>query len=273
MSVTTRYQKDGTDIGTYFCDLTNDQSVAGKKTFSTTPIVGTMSTSDNSTSAASTAYVKNQAYATLASPTFTGTVTVPAPASDSNTTVAATTAFVISKVPSLTAYAPTASPTFTGTVTVNANIEIYDAANAFIDFKNTASNDYDVRIVCNPTGNLNIWATNINLGSTNAFAPTPAAASDSTNIATTAWVRTKVPDTSTFATKAQITDLQGQINNILNGTTAFTTCKIGVWQFYATGSTTGGGDAYFCTKNSGKTSGSNGVRVTYDGGWYITQTL
>ena len=120
MSVTTRYKKDGTDIGTYFCDLTNTQTVAGTKTFSTTPIVGTMGTSDSSTSAASTEYVKNQAYATLASPTFTGTVTVPAPASDSNTTVAATTAFVISKVPSLTAYATSASPTFTGTVTVPA---------------------------------------------------------------------------------------------------------------------------------------------------------
>jgi hypothetical protein len=37
----------------------------------------TPSTSDNSTKAATTAFVKNQGYSTLASPTFTGTITAP----------------------------------------------------------------------------------------------------------------------------------------------------------------------------------------------------
>lgn len=38
---------------------TGNQTIAGTKTFSTTPIVGTKGNSDNSTAAASTAYVKN----------------------------------------------------------------------------------------------------------------------------------------------------------------------------------------------------------------------
>jgi hypothetical protein len=50
-------------------------------------------------------------YATLASPTFTGTVTVPTPTAADNSTKAASTAFVQGE---LTAKAPVASPTFTG---------------------------------------------------------------------------------------------------------------------------------------------------------------
>ena len=44
-----------------------DQSIAGTKTFTTVPVVGTMATADDSTSAASTAWVKDQAYITSAS--------------------------------------------------------------------------------------------------------------------------------------------------------------------------------------------------------------
>jgi len=44
-----------------------DQSIAGTKTFTTVPVVGTMAVTDDSTSAASTAWVKDQAYITSAS--------------------------------------------------------------------------------------------------------------------------------------------------------------------------------------------------------------
>lgn len=204
MSTATKYYNGTTDIGTYFCDLTNDQTVKGTKTFETTPVVGTKASDNSSTSAASTAYVKNQAYATLASPTFTGTVLLPAPTA--NTKQAATTEFVKSAVDalSISSYAPTASPTFTGIVTVNAGIEIYDAANALIDFKNTSTSDYDARIVCNATGTLNIWATKINLGSTTVTATAPTNG-NSTQVATTAWVTSQIPaipdapDLSTYA--------------------------------------------------------------------------
>lgn len=45
-----------------FVGLTGIQTIAGAKTYSTTPVVGTLATADSSTSAASTAFVKNQAY-------------------------------------------------------------------------------------------------------------------------------------------------------------------------------------------------------------------
>ena len=64
----------------------------------------TASTSDDSTKVATTAFVKAQAYATLASPTFTGTVTLPTgtvgttqAASDNDTSIA-TTAYVKSQL-------------------------------------------------------------------------------------------------------------------------------------------------------------------------------
>ena len=45
-----------------YVDKSNDQTIAGVKTFSSSPVVPTATSSDSSTAAASTAYVKNQAY-------------------------------------------------------------------------------------------------------------------------------------------------------------------------------------------------------------------
>lgn len=60
---------------------------------STTP-----ATADNSTAIATTAFVKAQAYATLASPTLTGTPAAPTAAAGTNTTQIATTAFVNAEI-------------------------------------------------------------------------------------------------------------------------------------------------------------------------------
>jgi hypothetical protein len=73
------------------------------------PTTTTQSSADNSTKLATTAYVKSQAYATLASPTFTGVPLSTTAAVNTSTTQIATTAFVIGQ-----AYAKLASPTFTG---------------------------------------------------------------------------------------------------------------------------------------------------------------
>lgn len=54
----------------------------------------TVTSSDNSTNLATTAFVKNQAYATLASPTLTGDPKAPTPTVGDNDTSIATTAFV-----------------------------------------------------------------------------------------------------------------------------------------------------------------------------------
>lgn len=59
-----------------------------------TPTAPTAPTADNSTTVATTAFVKNQQYATLASPGLTGTPTAPTAAVGTNTTQVSTTAFV-----------------------------------------------------------------------------------------------------------------------------------------------------------------------------------
>ena len=58
----------------------------------------TPATGDNSTALATTAFVKAQAYATLASPTFTGTPVAPTPSAGSNNTTLATTQYVTSAI-------------------------------------------------------------------------------------------------------------------------------------------------------------------------------
>jgi phage-related tail fiber protein len=47
-----------------FVDKSTDQTIGGNKTFSNTPVVGTLTGTDNSTKAASTAFVKGQNYLT-----------------------------------------------------------------------------------------------------------------------------------------------------------------------------------------------------------------
>jgi hypothetical protein len=74
----------------------------------------TPATADNSTNIATTAYVRAQGYAALASPAFTGTPTAPTAAVGTNTTQLATTAFVIGQGASA-APLGTASTATTGT--------------------------------------------------------------------------------------------------------------------------------------------------------------
>jgi len=74
-----------------------------------TPSAPTPAPADSSTTIATTAFVKAQAYAPLASPTFTGTPAAPTATAGTNTTQLATTAFVA------TSFAPLASPALTGT--------------------------------------------------------------------------------------------------------------------------------------------------------------
>lgn len=75
----------------------------------------TVTSTDNSTSIATTAFVKNQAYATLASPALTGAPTAPTATVNTNTTQIATTAFVVGQV-------GTASPVMDGTATVGTSL-------------------------------------------------------------------------------------------------------------------------------------------------------
>lgn len=98
-------------------------------TFTGTPEAPTATAGTNTTQIATTAYVVTalsayatsaslSAYALLASPVFTGTPEAPTATAGTNTTQIATTAFVTTAVSGVTgAYAPLASPAFTGTPT------------------------------------------------------------------------------------------------------------------------------------------------------------
>lgn len=117
-----------------FVDLSSTQTVAGVKTFSSSPVLPTPAADTNSTVAATTAYVLGQLASTtspmsgtaavgtstraaradhvhptdtsrapLASPAFTGTPTAPTPAAGDNSTTLATTAFVTGAVQSAAA--------------------------------------------------------------------------------------------------------------------------------------------------------------------------
>ena len=237
---TTNHQNGDTDIGSYFCDLTNDQSVGGVKTFSANTTLknitvigdgnttnysgtikcgaingnGSITTNNNSLScgtgaitcagiscttintnsntiscagiSCSTINTNNNTITcgsgsvtcgnlTVAtSATFSGNVTVPSVDVTDNSTKAATTAKVKSYVDtaisnlslgnyattaSLGSYAALSGAVFTGALTMaGAGIEIYDAANAYIDFKNDPAVDNHARIILYNKGDLNIQA-------------------------------------------------------------------------------------------------------------------
>lgn len=79
-----------------FVHLDGNEEIAGIKTFLQSVLIPTPSSEDNSTKAATTAFVKTllAAYAKLASPAFSGAPTAPTPSSGDNSTKIATTAFV-----------------------------------------------------------------------------------------------------------------------------------------------------------------------------------
>jgi len=112
------YDNSGSDVEVTLSSLGNKANSASP-TFTGTVTIPTASANDNTTKAASTAYVQTELGdylttalgATKASPTFTGTVTVPTPTAGDNTTKAASTAFVVA------GFAPKAAPAFTGTAT------------------------------------------------------------------------------------------------------------------------------------------------------------
>ena len=119
--------------------IAGDVSLNGNMKLNGNLLTVTQTNSDNSTRVATTAFVKNQGYSTIESPTFTGTVTMPQTnitnmvVSDAsvngnlyavtqsisdNSIKVATTAFVKNQ-----GYSTVESPTFTGTVTIpTANV-------------------------------------------------------------------------------------------------------------------------------------------------------
>lgn len=114
----------------------------------------TASTSDDSTKVATTAFVKAQAYATLASPTLTGTPAAPTAGAGTNTTQVATTAFVTTAA---NARAATTANTFTAAQAVTPSVQTsagaldMDASN-FIEVAGVSYNTTPTGLVVGTSG-------------------------------------------------------------------------------------------------------------------------
>lgn len=176
--------------------LNNKLFVNGDVSLNANVYVTTQPTSDNSSKAATTAFVKNQGYATLASPTFLGTVEIPvasisqnllvtgdtslngtvqvsgnltAPTLSSidNSTKVATTAFVKNQ-----GFAKIAAPTFTGLVSMSDSMTVAN---------DTTLNHVTVLGDSSFNGNLNIAGV--------MTAQTQSTFDNSTKVATTAFIK------------------------------------------------------------------------------------
>ena len=114
----------------------------------------TPATGDDDTSVATTAFVKAQAYATLASPALTGTPTAPTATANTNTTQVATTAYVQTE---LGDRAGTTANTFTGAQAVTPSVQTsagaldMDASN-FIEVAGVSYNTTPTGLVVGTSG-------------------------------------------------------------------------------------------------------------------------
>tara|TARA_R110001632_G_C11350460_1_gene418353 strand:- start:98 stop:1606 length:1509 start_codon:yes stop_codon:yes gene_type:complete len=124
-----------------------NQTIGGLKTFSTTPIIGTVATGDNTTSAASTAWVKLQGYSTT-----TGTMSAFTIAGDTGTTQTITNNNTVTIAGS--AGIDTVS---SATDTITVNLDLTELAS-----KTTWNKALDT-IIVNKSGNGQILSTDITL--------------------------------------------------------------------------------------------------------------
>ena len=175
--------------------VNGDTSMNGNLSVGGYLIAATQANGDNSTKVATTAFVKNQGYATVASPSFTGTVNIPTASinevtvngnasvignitvqtqsSSDNSTKVATTAFVKNQ-----GYATVASPSFTGTAnipTANITQRLLVSGDASLNSNVFIAGDVSLN------GNVNIAGS--------LTAPTQNTGDNSQKVATTAFVK------------------------------------------------------------------------------------
>jgi hypothetical protein len=189
-----------------FADLTSDQTVAGIKTFSSSPIIPTVTSSDSSTKAASTAFVKAQGY--LVSADLSSYLTSSTAASTYQT-ISGMSSYLTTSTASTT-YAPLASPTFTGTpLSTTAAVDTnttqiattaYVVGQSYLK-SSTAASTYAPLASPTFTGTVTIPAgASISGFATLASptftgtpaAPTATSGTNTTQVATTAFVQTAV---------------------------------------------------------------------------------
>ena len=237
--------------------INNSLLVVGSTNFYGNAVALTQFTEDNSTKLATTAFVKNQAYATLASPNFSGTVSLPtasiskkllvngdsmfygnatftssmtavtAPTNDNSNTVA-TTAYVQNQ-----GYATLAGANFTGSISTTNDISV--GGNTALQGQVTVIGDVSLNgNVVAPTQNIDENSTKVattayvqNQGYATLFspaltgtptAPTPSLGSSTTQIATTEYVRNEV--TSFINAIPAVYDAIQQLSGALSNTDA-----------------------------------------------------
>ena len=185
--------------------------------------IPTAATSDSSTKAASTAFVKNQSYAPLASPTFTGTVTIPTVATSDNSTAAASTAWVKAQgyaTSSFSGYSSnntwTGTNAFSGTVTVptpgTADSSTNAATTAFV--KNQGYTTLTA-----VQSNSNTFSGTCAFSGT-VTATTQTASDNSTKLATTAYVKSQGFLTSSNFNGYSATNTWSGVNTFSNTTSS-----------------------------------------------------
>lgn len=120
----------------------------------------TQPTPDSSTKIATTQFVKNQNYAPLTSPTFSGVPTVPTASLGDNSTTAASTAFVTNAITNDTIHLLKAGGTMTGDLTLaNApTATLHAATKGYVD-GTTAGHTVDNGYHKFPGGFMIQWAT------------------------------------------------------------------------------------------------------------------
>jgi hypothetical protein len=188
-STTNRWQKWS---GSAWAELTGTYALTALTTTGNASIGGTLAvtgattlaaatattpaTGNNSTAVATTAYVRAQAYAPLASPALTGTPTVPSAAVDTNTTQAASTAFVLGQ-------AGSTAPVINGTAAVGSSLR------------------YSRQDHVHPIDTSRAPVASPTLTGTPA-APTAAVGTNTTQLATTAFVNAEIANDAPTKTGA-----------------------------------------------------------------------
>ena len=217
--------------------INGDTSMNGNVSIAGNLITITQANSDSSTKVATTEFVKNQGFANIASPTFSGIVTIPSANISSlsvtgetnisgnvnvttqdindNSTKVATTEYVKNQ-----GYATIESPIFTGTATM---------ANAIVSQKLSAQGDVSMNKSLSVIGNVII---NNNLNVVGSIITTTPSSSDNTNkVATTAFVKNQgyasltgaefTGDIKTMQNMFVSNDTTLNGNLIVNGVTTF----------------------------------------------------
>ena len=162
------YDNSGSDAEVTLASLGAKAPLASP-TFTGTVTIPTPSANDNTTKAASTAYVQTELgdYALKASPTFTGTPAAPTASANTNTTQIATTAFVMTE---LGDYATLAAPALTGTatgvnLTLSGNLTV-NGTTTTVASTNTTISDNLLELNSGASSNANDSGIIIERGST-----------------------------------------------------------------------------------------------------------